>query len=83
MQKQNNHQKDSQPLNVNFSTFPNTSQGERRKQEMKRRFIMLKSRKIQLERELKSLKELLLSLDKQMHAYQAYEKYLTPKTRNK
>ena len=42
---------------------------DRRRLEMKRRFVMLQTRRSQLERELQNIKALLLSLDKQMQHY--------------
>ena len=47
---------------------------ERRISEMKRRHVVLQTRQSQLERELASVKLLLLSLDKQMNHYSDYEK---------
>ena len=47
--------------------------GDRRRLEMKRRFVILQSRRSQLERELQTIKALLLSLDKQMEHYSAYK----------
>ena len=46
---------------------------ERRRIEMKRRFVTLQARKSQLEHDLESIKALLLSLDKQMRHYSSYE----------
>ncbi len=47
--------------------------GERRRLEMKRRFVMLQTRRSQLERELQTIKALLFSLDKQMQHQSSYK----------
>ncbi len=47
---------------------------DRRQEEMKRRFLLLQSRRGYLERELKAVKTGLLQLDQQMHSYSAYKK---------
>ncbi|WP_320674604.1 hypothetical protein [Prochlorococcus sp. MIT 1341] len=46
---------------------------DRRRSEMKRRFLLLQARRSNLERELDSIKLSLISLDKQMKHYAAYE----------
>ncbi len=46
---------------------------DRRRLEMKRRFVLLQTRRSQLERELQTIKSLLLSLDKQMQHYSSYQ----------
>ena len=46
---------------------------DRRLSEMRRRFILLQSKRSHLERELETIKSLLLSLDKQMHHYSEHE----------
>ncbi len=48
--------------------------GDRRRLEMKRRFVMLQTRRSQLERELQTIKTLLVSLDKQMNHQSSYRK---------
>ena len=44
----------------------------RRKQEIKRRFSVLQSRRINLERELKAVKLCMISLDRQLQNYSKY-----------
>ncbi len=46
---------------------------ERRQIEMKRRFSLLQQKRAQLERELQTIKTLLISLDKQMQCSADYE----------
>ncbi len=50
------------------SEFYNQNE-DRRRLEMKRRFLLLHTRRSQLERELRTINALLLSLDKQMQHY--------------
>ncbi len=55
------------------SQFQKDSFREKRQIEMKRRFSLLQHRRGQLERELHTIKSLLLSLDRQMQSHSDYE----------
>ncbi len=55
------------------SPFARNSFRDRRRIEMKRRFILLQTKRANLERELEGIKLALISLDKQMKHYSAYE----------
>ena len=52
----------------------NIKQLDRRQEEMKRRFLLLQSRRGYLERELKAVKTGLFQLDQQMQSYSVYKK---------
>ena len=51
----------------------NNDYRDRRRLEMKRRFVVLQSRRSHLERELEGIKNSLVSLDQQMQSYEAYD----------
>ncbi len=53
---------------------------DRRRQEMKRRFVILQSRRNHLERELEAIKACLISLDQQMSNYGVYKQLKITKT---
>ena len=58
---------------VNSSLSSRNEYQDRRRVEMKRRFGLLQSRRSHLERELEAVKGSLISLDRQMKSYAAYE----------
>ncbi len=65
--------KNEKSIGYMSSGSPKDDYRERRRLEMKRRFSVLQSRRSHLERELESIKIALLSLDRQMQSYAAYE----------
>ncbi|WP_320667508.1 lactate dehydrogenase [Prochlorococcus sp. MIT 1307] len=74
MKAQNTKSKNTDSMVLYSSKYSQKDgQPDRRQQEMKRRFGILQSRRSYLERELKSVKTCLFSLDQQMQRYAAYK----------
>ncbi len=82
-QQKQNHKRyamanlNSEKFNSSATYSPDSSSKkeyqDRRRVEMKRRFGLLQSRRSHLERELEAVKGSLISLDRQMKSYAAYE----------
>ena len=65
--------KSSAFISKKTSHFEHKAYRDRRRHEMKRRFLTLQSKRTHLERELEIIKASLISLDKQMKHYDAFE----------
>tara|TARA_B100000131_G_scaffold296692_1_gene314789 strand:- start:120 stop:350 length:231 start_codon:yes stop_codon:yes gene_type:complete len=69
-----NHQSlTSGQTNKPIDSFQRDSFREKRHIELKRRFSLLQHKRSQLERELHTIKTLLVSLDRQMQSYSDYQ----------
>ncbi len=65
--------KDSGSFKKKISYIDHKAYQDRRRHEMRRRFLLLQSKRTHLERELEIIKASLISLDKQMKHYDNFE----------